>query len=298
MEQNESKGRAEGEAEEVEWTEELKNGGSLSYTDVSDSSAGWTSIPGDFFTVRGPQYLTDRVKIPGGESLLQPLALDWLRSSARVDNVLKLPHNRVVSALAQAAKAGAEDPFVWAFNLQVPSKEHYSAIAYFISYNKFEEGSVGDRFLKGDDALKNTRLKLIANISEGPWIVKKAVGEQAICILGRSLTCRYLQGANFIEVDVDIGSSIVANAIVHLAIGYLTTLTVDLAFLLEAQAESELPEQILGTVRLKKMDLAAAVPVEQDAATSEETSFQSRFWRGISTFMQPSLQGNSDDEPA
>jgi hypothetical protein len=74
--------------------------------------------------------------------------------------------------------------------LQVPSKEHYSAIAYFISYNKFEEGSVGDRFLKGDDAFKNTRLKLIANISEGPWIVKKAVGEQAICILGRSLTCR------------------------------------------------------------------------------------------------------------
>jgi hypothetical protein len=119
MEQNESKGRAEGEAEEVEWTEELKNGGSLSYTDVSDSSAGWTSIPGDFFTVRGPQYLTDRVKIPGGESLLQPLALDWLRSSARVDNVLKLPNNRVVSALAQAAKAGAKDPFVWAFNLQV-----------------------------------------------------------------------------------------------------------------------------------------------------------------------------------
>lgn len=47
-----------------------------------------------------------------------------------------------------------------------------------------------DRFLKGDDAFKNNRLKLIANISEGPWIVKKAVGEQAICILGRSLTCR------------------------------------------------------------------------------------------------------------
>lgn len=47
-----------------------------------------------------------------------------------------------------------------------------------------------DRFLKGDDVFKNNRLKLIANISEGPWIVKTAVGEQAICILGRSLTCR------------------------------------------------------------------------------------------------------------
>lgn len=119
MEQNESKGQVEGEAKELEWTEELKKGGSLPYTDVSDSSTGWTSIPGDFFTVRGPQYLTDRVKIPGGESLLEPLALDWLKSSARIDNVLKLPNNRVMSALDQAAKAGAKDPFVWAFNLQV-----------------------------------------------------------------------------------------------------------------------------------------------------------------------------------
>ena len=101
---------------------------------------------------------------------------------------------------------------------------------------------------------------------------------------------------------MDIGSSIVANAIVHLAIGYLTTLTVDLAFLLEAQTESELPEQILGTIRLKKMDLAGAVPVEllaKDAGTSEETSFQFRIWKGISTFMQPSgpsVQSNGDDE--
>uniref|UniRef100_A0A7I4BHF4 Protein ENHANCED DISEASE RESISTANCE 2 C-terminal domain-containing protein n=2 Tax=Physcomitrium patens TaxID=3218 RepID=A0A7I4BHF4_PHYPA len=178
----------------------------------------------------------------------------------------------------------------------IPSKEHYSVVSYFVTFNEFEEGSVWDRFLKGDDVFKNNRLKLIANISEGPWIVKTAVGEQAICILGRSLTCRYLQGSNFIEVDVDIGSSIVANAIVHLAIGYITTLTVDLAFLLEGQMESELPEQILGTIRLKKLDLAAAVSVEltPEGATptiTEGTSFQSRLWRsfgqGLSTLMQP-----------
>ena len=119
MEQNESKSQAEGEAKELEWVEQLKNGGSLSYSGVSDSSAGWSSIPGDYFTVRGPQYLMDRVKIPGGECLLQPVALDWIKSSARIDNVLKLPNNRVMSALDQAVEAGAKDPFVWAFNLQV-----------------------------------------------------------------------------------------------------------------------------------------------------------------------------------
>lgn len=77
------------------------------------------------------------------------------------------------------------------FPLQVPSKEHFSAVSYFVTYDKFEDGSVWDRFLKGDDTYRNSHLKLIANISEGPWIVKTAVGEQAICILGRSLTCRW-----------------------------------------------------------------------------------------------------------
>lgn len=110
-----------------------------------------------------------------------------------------------------------------------------------------------------------------------------------------------MQGENFIEVDVDIGSSIIANAIVHLAIGYVTTLTVDMAFLLESQTESELPEQILGTVRLKKMDLAAALPVEllaKETASLEETS--SWLWRsfGLSTLRQPAapVQVSSDNE--
>lgn len=113
--------------------------------------------------------------------------------------------------------------------------------------------------------------------------------------------CRYSQGTNFLEVDVDIGSSIVANAIVHVAIGYVTSLTVDMAFLIEGQAEEELPERILGTVRLKKLDLSAAVPVElisKDATNVEGSSFQSRLWRSFSTFMQPgaSVQNSSDDD--
>ncbi|XP_028780124.1 protein ENHANCED DISEASE RESISTANCE 2-like [Neltuma alba] len=115
-----------------------------------------------------------------------------------------------------------------------------------------------DKFLKGDDAFKNSRLKLIANIVKGPWIVKKAVGEQAICIIGRALTCKYCTGENFLEVDIDIGSSMVASAIVHLAFGYVSTLTVDLAFLIESQAEYELPEKLLGAVRFSDLDPASS----------------------------------------
>ncbi|KAH7836291.1 hypothetical protein Vadar_034357 [Vaccinium darrowii] len=58
------------------------------------------------------------------------------------------------------------------------------------------DGSLMDQFLKGDDGFRKSRLKLIANIVKGPWIVKKAVGEQAVCLIGRALTCRNTYGGS------------------------------------------------------------------------------------------------------
>lgn len=114
--------------------------------------------------------------------------------------------------------------------------------------------------------------------------MKKAIGEQAICVIGRALTCRYPMGENFIEVDIDVGSSMVANAIVHLAFGYLTTLTVDLAFLIEGQTESELPERILGAIRFSELDIAAATQIElpsEGGAGALHSSLPTRFWKSF-----------------
>lgn len=144
-----------------------------------------------------------------------------------------------------------------------------------------------DRFLRGDDGFKNSRLKLIANIVKGPWIVKKAVGEQAICIIGRALTCKYFKSDNFLEVDIDIGSSMMASAIVHLAFGYITTLTVDLAFLLEGQTESELPERILGALRFSELTPASAICTESSLSDESlpnenlQSSLPTRWWKSL-----------------
>lgn len=72
---------------------------------------------------------------------------------------------------------------------------------------------------------------------------------------------RFAQTDKYMNVDVDIGSSMVATAVVQLAVGYVTTLTVDLAFLLEGQAEDELPERLLGSIRLHNLALDAAITV-------------------------------------
>ncbi|XP_038678781.1 protein ENHANCED DISEASE RESISTANCE 2-like isoform X2 [Tripterygium wilfordii] len=281
---------------EPDWIERVKSGGSVPLLGPDICSYGWMSPPGEKFMVRGPEYLSTRNKIPGGEYLLKPLGFDWVKGSVKIGDVLNHPNSRVRKVLEEEFPTG-DKPFVWAFNLQVPSKDNYSAIAYFIATKPIQEGSLVDQFLKGDDAFRNSRMKLIANIVKGPWIVRKAVGEQAICIIGRALSCKYCVTYNAFEVDVDIGSSMVAAAIVHLAFGYVTTLTVDIAFLIEGQTESELPEQILGAVRFSELNPASASSIEQssdDSAGNLQSLLPTRFWKsigqGFSQYFHPGAQ--------
>ncbi|GMH28607.1 hypothetical protein Nepgr_030450 [Nepenthes gracilis] len=259
-----------GAKDEPEWIRKVKSEGAVPFLEPDNCPNGWTSPPGDKFMVRGPEYFSTKVKIPAGEYLLKPLGFDWLRGSVKIGEILNHPNSRIRKALEDEFLTGNK-PFVWAFNLQVPSKENYSAIAYFVAAEPILEGSLMDQFLRGDDTFRNSRLKLIANIVKGPWIVRKAVGEQAICIIGRALSCKYCVAENFFEADIDIGSSMIASAIVHLAFGYITTLTVDLAFLIESQTESELPEQILGAFRFSELNPSSAQPFEPSSDSSAIT---------------------------
>lgn len=253
-----------GEETEPEWIKRVKSEGAVPCLspDSKDSRNSWTTPSPDTFMVRGPHYFSDKVKVPA-------------------DN-LTYPNSRIRKAIDEQFQtedsAATTKPFVWAFNLQLPHKDNYSAVAYFVSTEPIPQGSLMDQFLKGDDAFKKSRLKLIANIVKGPWIVRKAVGEQAICVIGRALSCKYVSGESFVEVDVDIGSSMVASAIVHLAFGYITTLTVDLAFLIESQTDAELPEKLLGAVRFSQLQTDSAGVMELSSSTGNE---RSSWWKSI-----------------
>lgn len=266
-----------------EWIQRLKTEGTVPLLDPENCPNGWASPPGDKFMVRGPDYFSTKTKIKGGEYLLKPLGFDWIKCSTKTFEVLNNRNSRVRRAIDEEFSTCDTKPFVWAFNLLVPSKDNHSAVAYFISTEPIEDGSLMDQFIKGDDAFRNSRLKLIANIVKGPWIVRKAVGEQAICIIGKAVSCKYFVTEKYIEVDLDIGSSVVANAIVHLAFGYITSLTVDLAFLIESQHEEELPERILGAVRFSELnpDSAQSIGSCDGLSGNRQSSLPTRLWKSI-----------------
>ncbi|CAJ1972383.1 unnamed protein product [Sphenostylis stenocarpa] len=250
-----------------DWISNSINGGSLRHVNLHTGTNGWTSPPGDVFSLRSASYLKNRQKSPAGDYLLSPAGMDWLKSSAKLEHVLARADNRVMHALRRSQQTLGQSmkSFVFAVNLQIPGgKEHHSAVFYFATEDPepLRTGSLLNRFVHGDDTFRNQRFKLVNRIVKGPWIVKKAVGNHSACLLGKALNCTYHRGNNYLEVDVDIGSSAIANAILHLALGYVTAVTIDMGFVVEAQTEEELPERLIGAVRVCQMEMASATVVE------------------------------------
>eukprot|EP00937_MAST-01D_sp_MAST-1D-sp2_P006984 g6984.t1 len=155
---------------------------------------------------------------------------------------------------ADAQPPGAA-PFIFAVNLMLPGPPYMSMVVYFTPREPslLSDGSdyaeLFSDFLDGDDDFRHDRFKLIPSIVKGNWIVKQTVGNTPT-IIGRKLRQPYYRGEDYFEVDLDVTSTSVGSAVVKLVSGYTRQLVVDLAFLLEGKCEEELPERLIGVVRL------------------------------------------------
>lgn len=207
------------------------------------------------FKVRGPDYFTDKVKISASAPIFDFVALELFECDQPVnEHIVNRPDHPLQSPDA------AEGPFTLVVNLMIPGPPHLNAIVYFrcSDHAALEAdtpfGRVWRKFINGTDQERNSRFKLIPTIVEGSWVIKQAVGSTPV-ILGTKLRTAYSKGPNYFEVDVDISCSAVAQRVTSMCLGVTKSLVIDMAFCLEPHSEDELPESLLGVVRLKKIDL-------------------------------------------
>ncbi|CAK9190399.1 unnamed protein product [Sphagnum jensenii] len=225
--------------------------GSLSKGAHDTGKNCWSIPENNSFRVRSKRFLVDKSKTPAGEPLMQLVAVDWFKDSNRIDHVA-----RRKDCVAQvAAERGF---FTLAFNVQVPATSHYSMVFYFVAPSAPQLGSLLQRFVDGDDNFRNSRFKLIPSVPKGSWIVRQSVGSTP-CILGKAVDCTYHRGPKYLEVDIDIGSSTVANGVLGLVFGVITSLVVDMAFLVQGNSMDELPERLIGSVRVSHLELLSAI---------------------------------------
>ncbi|CAI9772283.1 unnamed protein product [Fraxinus pennsylvanica] len=233
--------------------------GNLRRDDHDKARDCWTLSEGKNFRVRSKQFCYDKSKVPAGKHLMELVAVDWFKDTKRIDHVAR----RRGCAAQVASDKGL---FSIVFNLQVPGSTHYSMVFYFVT-KKLVPGSLFQRFVDGDDEFRNSRLKLIPSVPKGSWIVRQSVGSTP-CLLGKAVDCNYIRGPKYLEIDVDIGSSTVANGVLGLVIGVITTLVVDMAFLVQANTTDELPERLIGAVRVSHIELSSAVVPVLDSDTT------------------------------
>ncbi|OEL16463.1 Protein ENHANCED DISEASE RESISTANCE 2-like [Dichanthelium oligosanthes] len=215
----------------------------------------WAVPDSKLFKVRSKNFPHDKSKVPASSYLMELAAIDWFKDTKRMDNV-----GRQKNCVAQVATEKGMHTFV--VNLQIPGSTHYSLVMYFVT-SSLKKGSLLQRFFDGDDDFRNSRLKLIPSVPKGSWIVRQSVGSTP-CLLGKAVDCSYVRGPGYLEVDVDIGSSAVANGVLGLVFGVVTTLVVDMAFLIQANTYEELPEQVIGAARLAHVEPSTAVVPDLD----------------------------------
>ncbi|KHN41720.1 hypothetical protein glysoja_003460 [Glycine soja] len=225
--------------------------GNLRRDDRDNARDCWKISDGNNFRVRSKHYCYDKTKkVPAGKHMLDLVAVDWFKDSKRMDHVAR----RHGCAAQVASEKGF---FSIVINLQVPASTHYSMVFYFVT-KELVSGSLLHRFVDGDDEFRNSRFKLIPSVPKGSWIVRQSVGSTP-CLQGKVVDCNYIRGPKYLEIDVDIGSSTVANGVLGLVIGVITTLVVDMAFLVQANTPDELPERLIGAVRISHLELKSAI---------------------------------------
>lgn len=90
----------------------------------------------------------------------------------------------------------------------------------------------------------------------GGFVVRKVVGGKP-AIIGNKLTMvsYYNERDGYLEVDIDVSSSVVARKIWGAVKNYAGKLSMDICWTLEGQEPQHLPERLLGGVRIEDVDI-------------------------------------------
>jgi len=225
----------------------------------------WSEPPVTIFSVRGPNYFQDKKKQTSGPYLLSARGTDIFLFDKPV-RLEERSHLILGGHLRSLPTIAINFQFPWGVMVlyfEVPAKlaPYLENNGISIDNNLNHAERTLAKWLQGDDNYKNDRLKLIPYVAEGPWVVRNMVtGRPAI--IGRKLPVTYRQlpscGNNrqaLCECTLDIGSSsATAKRIVSVCRRYMSGLTADIGFVIQAESPEELPEQMMGSIRVHGPD--------------------------------------------
>jgi Protein ENHANCED DISEASE RESISTANCE 2, C-terminal len=262
----------------------------------------WSRPDPSVFQVRGPQYFHDKKKIPSASGYLFPCrGIDLFLTDSCPQNV-----GHTFSNVLMGGKLRDVPTLIINFRLpwgilllycEIPSKfvpfldvsTKYGTDEYNITISTKLQSILNDmtpgdrtvaRWCMNNSEYRNKTLKIVPVVVDGPWVVKSVVGGKP-AIIGAKLPISYVYqpstdgstDAVYLEADLDVAASSAARGILSVARSYTQVLTLNLGFVIQANEQDELPEQMLTGARLHGIDplTAPSLPsVEDDIATATQ----------------------------
>jgi hypothetical protein len=267
---------------------------SMEFPDFTDDftapelRAMWSEPDSSDVPVRGETYMDDQLKVPAGASVARLLHLDVWKTETpearhhitRFD--LERPGDR---SIVRFCETHHPDSLVVVLNIELPDSDNVSLVAYWLvpKFKKPEEELEQDehatfyrllrRFVDEEDDAKDTfrneRFKLIPSFTQAPWVLNQLVQSRP-ALTGKKLTQRYFRGPNYVEVAMDVSSSTIAHYIGSMCQSWATYIEVDVFIAAQGEQQDELPEKILGGVRLQYMDLSFARCIDKTFSGEED----------------------------
>ncbi len=236
----------------------------------------WSESPVEMFSVRGSNYLSgDKTKIRCKHYLCDARGCDLFLtegSSKSVDeitlqgglggNLRKKPTFmfRFLFPWGMMVQYYEVPPKLVPFMKMVMTKEERQKLS-IEGFSNAEKALA--RWLASDDQdFKNERLKLIAIVPEGPWVVRSLVtGKPALIGKRLEVSYKYIPGKNnsmeclqICDLDISSGTAI-ARKTVNVTRRYMSSLqAVDIGFVIEGKTPAELPEEMMGSIRMHQVD--------------------------------------------
>jgi hypothetical protein len=230
------------------------------------------SVP-DFaaYNVRGANYLKDKKKVPSGDFIFPVRGVDLFLTDTCPENVGS--NSSVFGGnLAEVPTFIINFRLPWGvliFYFEIPARFlPFLKAGYEPDFDKtklpdMKNMTAGDRtvsrFLMATKEEKNSTIKIVPYVVDGPWITRQVVGGKP-ALIGKKVPTHYVyqpaEGgkAAYLEADLDIAASSAARGILSVARTYTQVLTLDIGFVIQGNSEDELPEQMMVGSRLHGVD--------------------------------------------
>lgn len=240
--------------------------GNMPYSESASTPHSWAQPAASNFRVRGPAYMHDSQKMVSERAAFELMGCDMFRSMRRVDDV-----GGKEGGFVQRARAAGHTDLIFIVNIQVPtgvmSESWINQVSYWtprreVLDNDSAFAKLLDMAVNGDNEFRKDRFKLVPLIVEGPWLVRRTVPQKP-ALVGNKLTVNFVKGEGYFELDVDVASSVIARRISGVAASASTSLVFDMGWTIEGREEDELPERLLGAVRLNRVNLESPPLLER-----------------------------------